>query len=364
MRRWLGVLLRVTARVVVGFFPAVALLFVILIEPWANIALKGMLILTALLLAVLWWHSRRDPALRQALWIAGLFLVVTIACGTTAALFFARLTWQDLWARAVHATAVPPSPRATEPPLPSQQRLWHEAAPEWLAQSVSWDLLPLPAMPWWRAGFWEVAAEPQWPYTRFLPGGAYQVVVPQPLQAALLLAPWGRAPSADVTIRAQLRWEGLSRVGVWGVVCRAQNATRFYAFTVRGDDWAAIWKHTPDGAVKLAPWTQWRLPEPERSRGEPPVGVVPAPTAPAPAAVTPTVTPTPGLPRVQGRARLTAVCRGRTLQLYVDGLLAAEAEDPDPYVGGAVGLWAVAPPTGDWQVTWLDFDVYLDAPSR
>ncbi|NPA30882.1 MAG: hypothetical protein GXO37_02660 [Chloroflexi bacterium] len=330
MRRYLARVLGVVTRFVVGFFPVVAALFLFLIEPWAAKAYLGVLALAVVVALLLFWFARRDAALRQAIGLGFMLLMWGLSCGIFVAALLSDVSLSQLWRpAAADATRVAAASTAAVETPPVQRRLWREAAPDWMGYGGRWPTFgPLGGA---------------YPVLDFLPGGQYVWRLTRPYQALVVVAPWG-APQPDVFLRAAARWGGPSDEGVWGVVCRYQGSERFYAFTWRGDGWAAIWKHSPEGIWALAPWR--------------PVATPPALGTPQPwASPTPQATPTPGLPWRRGQGSLSAMCQGSHLRLYVDGLLVAEAED-EAYRGGRVGLWAVAPAVAPWEVQWQDFDVY------
>ena len=349
MRRQLGRLLRVLIRFVVGFFPLIAacfLVFVDLLSPRFLLRLTAALILAVT--GLLWFFARRDPVLRLAIGLGSVLLGVAMLCGALLAVGLADWSPQSMWQ--VWAT---PTPVPT-PPM-RQGRLWRSAANEWLAGGL-WPDTPVTVRP---------APQP----------GTYAVAFREPLQAVVVVAPWGAPPRPAILLRAQAHWEGLSASGAWGVVCHyheqrwtVADAARFappttmplgvppadrpefYALVLSGDGFAAIWKHTVEGAWRLTPWT-----------AVPPVaGPTPSPSTPTPTTApvpVPSPTPTPGLPVQRGQQDLHAVCNRGVLQLYVNGRLVVQARD-DALAPGQVGLWAAAPPVAPWQVVWTQFRVY------
>ncbi len=347
MRRWLARLLRYLIRFVVGFFPLLALLVVLAVEPIAGRALLIVGALGLLLALVLFWLARRDRELRLAVGVGCFFLAAAATGGTLAAALLAGVTWHDGGpsAREGGETAPPP----TEPSR-AYRYLWHEAAPEWLRHDPAW---PLPVL-----GPAETGSR-----AYLLPTGGYAMHLGERQRGLLVIAPWGTPPYPNVLLVAQVRWRGFTRRGLFGLICRYQNEQQFYAFVLSGDGYGAIWKHTQNGAWALAPW-QRVLPVPRATPGlsrlpATPQGTattqVPTPPQPSP---TPSATPTPGLPLQQGEQRLSAACQGSTLRLYIAGRLVLEAHD-SAYKRGRVGLWGVAPAIPPWTLVWLDLDAYV-----
>ena len=355
MRRLLGRVLRRVAAWVVAFFPVVAVLFLLLVEPVARRVLVGVAVAALLVLLVLGWFARRDRELGQALRLGCALLVFAVGCGVSLALLLGG--GASGWFRAAPDEPGGGARAQTHRAL----RLWREAASEWLEGLGDWPFLEPAPNPW-------PTDENQGPRTRTLPGGEYEMFLDQAFRALVIVAPWGEVPGGDVVMKARARWEGISRDGVWGVVCRYQDPTRFYALVVTGQGRAAIWKHTPNGAWALVAWTlaPGRVAPTPASEPQAAYGWTPSPTPTLGPPFSPPIpprrpSPTEGPPLLQGQARLRAECWEDTLRLYVDDVLAAEAHDAT-YRGGRVGLWSLAPPSGRyWRVVWQDFDAYVPA---
>ena len=355
MKRWLVFLARHFTGVIVGFFPLLAVLFLLIVEPVARRVLIGVAGAALLLLVLLSLFARRDRELGQALRLGCMLLVMAIGCGTLFALLLGSRA--KSWTMASFA----PDEPAAGPTIPPQSlRLWHRAAPEWMREDDRWP---------WQEPLAHFLFPPAAADYRIRPlvGGEYEIFLTQPLQAMVVVAPWGQVPGDDVVLQARARWEGISRDGVWGVVCRYQGPRRFYALVLSGQGRAAIWKHTPNGAWALASWTSVpALASPTAALQRPQAAYrwTPSPS-PRPwegPRVAPSPTSVQAGPRLQqGYARLRAECWGDLLRLSVNDVVVLQVRDAT-YTGGRVGLWAVAPPAGrHWRVIWQTFDAYVPA---
>ena len=108
----------------------------------------------------------------------------------------------------------------------------------------------------------------------------------------------------------------------YGLVYRAQDSTRYYAFAIGSDGYYAVLRVTSDEETELVNWQQF-----------------------------------PHVRRGQQANRLRVACAGATCRFYVNDEYAATVED-DTWLAGDVGLWVRGFEDGGVTVQFLDARVW------
>lgn len=129
-------------------------------------------------------------------------------------------------------------------------------------------------------------------------------------------------PGSDFTCEVEVIPLSGSDFNGYGLVYRAQDSTRYYAFAVGSDGYYAVLLVTGDEETELVSWQQF-----------------------------------PHVLRGRQANRLRVACAGATCRFYVNDEYAATFDD-DTWLAGDVGLWVRGFDDGDVAVQFLDARVW------
>lgn len=129
-------------------------------------------------------------------------------------------------------------------------------------------------------------------------------------------------PVSDFTLEVEAVPLSGSDFNGYGLVYRAQDSTRYYAFAVGSDGYYAVLRVAGDEETELVNWQQF-----------------------------------PHIRRERRANRLRVTCAGATCRFYVNDEYATALKD-DTWLAGDVGLWVHGFGDGDVAVQFLDARVW------